>query len=89
MCANCHAAKTQQEAIARAVRSTATVMIREDREDVVVGKELVRCSSCFYTRAMHVPHEVCMAIEIPGAKERALASRLSVFAFDRAKHGLF
>ena len=65
LCPNCHAAKTQREAVQRrlAAESTEKTAAYNDREDVVVGRDTVQCQQCFQERPMAQDHAVCWALE--------------------------
>lgn len=66
MCANCHAAKTQREAIERAHRGTAVAAAADaeynNRTDHYSGG-VVRCDRCDQRRPVGAPHPICPTIE--------------------------
>jgi len=83
MCPNCHALKTQREAIARRKTSATTNLTDAyaDRWDVFLAGGRVRCESCRQVRASSEPHTVCYEIEDPGGVNR-LQKVLAKFKFD-------
>lgn len=81
MCANCHAAKTQMEAIGRRRRAERAATQHEDRVDVCLPNNMLRCAECGETRRDATPHTVCMAIDMPQARALAIGNNLSKFAF--------
>lgn len=81
MCPNCHAAKTQEEAIQRAKTSKSNSELYAGRVDIFVSKNVVKCSLCFMCRDVNVDHMVCSAIEMPGVKNYVMKHRLSQYAF--------
>jgi hypothetical protein len=83
MCPNCHALKTQREAVAR--RQPVVVDLKEayaNRWDVFLGGNNVRCESCRQIRSVSTPHTVCYEIEDPGGSAR-LQHVFKRFAFSR------
>ena len=81
MCANCHAAKTQNEAIARARCNSASCITYDTRTDLCLPNGLLKCTLCFAKRRANTHHSVCSAIEIPNMFRRSLAQRLSQYTF--------
>ena len=80
MCANCHAAKTQLESIARHRHSTSAATQYAAREDVyILGTDRVKCSLCRRERDHNLPHSFCTAIE--SHINTTLHFALSRFAF--------
>lgn len=92
LCANCHADKTQREAITRRVNATKTAKLEayETRNDVVVSPTEFRCEACFQTRPQTMKHPVCWAIEqkyeagAAAAASHRVAVALAAFAFHRS-----
>ena len=76
LCPNCHANKTQLEAIDRRLgkESAEKEEAYDNREDVVISPGKMRCSSCFTVRALGSPHPVCWAIEQKFEAEAAAAT---------------
>ncbi|MBN19787.1 MAG: hypothetical protein CL678_00765 [Bdellovibrionaceae bacterium] len=91
LCANCHADKTQKEAVTRRLHAEqdARREAYETREDVVIATNKVRCSACFATRALGASHPVCWAIErrfsakVKAAQDAQLRGALGHFSFGR------
>lgn len=81
MCANCHATKTQDEAIARARCNVAACVTYDTRTDLFLPDGMVKCTLCFVKRRADTNHSVCSAIEIPNLFSRSLAQRLSQYTF--------
>lgn len=75
MCPNCHAAKTQQEAIARAAARRETAASAEEmydnRTDIYDGNT-VTCALCGKRRPQGVAEHVCPVIEFGGRAPAAL-----------------
>lgn len=83
MCPNCHAEKTQLEAIARHHKAVALRPTYEERADIFLTPTLIKCSLCSRTRHVSLDHNICTAIETPDLHSIALKNRLSQFAFVR------
>lgn len=83
MCPNCHAEKTQLEAIARHRKAVKLLPTYEERTDIFLTPTLVKCSLCSRTRHVSLDHNVCIAIEAPDLHAIALKNRLSQFTFVR------
>ena len=81
MCPNCHAAKTQLEAIERHANVKTAKPLYENRIDVFVTSRTVRCTMCHRVRNVAEGHEICSAIETPHARVAALQNRLAAFAY--------
>ena len=81
MCPNCHALKTQNEAIRRADKSKPKQQLYDEREDFFLANGMVRCGSCGYCRVKRAGHTVCPAIEDPGYRSRVLKNALAGFVF--------
>tara|TARA_B100000963_G_scaffold69120_1_gene57497 strand:- start:1864 stop:2403 length:540 start_codon:yes stop_codon:yes gene_type:complete len=82
LCPNCHAAKTQREAIARRLDSERADKLAEydDREDVVVRGQF-RCSRCLQVRPLTAAHPVCWPIEQKYGHGDRVRTLLARFAF--------
>ena len=82
LCPNCHAAKTQREAIARRLASERADKQTEydDRNDVVVNGQL-RCDRCLQLRPLTAPHPVCWPIEQTYGHGDRIPTLLARFAF--------
>ncbi|MGB0549525.1 MAG: HNH endonuclease [Limisphaerales bacterium] len=65
MCPNCHATKTQREAIARATAppAQAAAAAYDNRTDVFAGG-VATCTLCMQSRPEHEPHVRCLAIDL-------------------------
>lgn len=84
MCPNCHAAKTQREAINRYQNSHATITTYEDRVDICLANGMLQCAECWRIRPESECHALCPAIEVPRARHAALANNLAKFAYTRS-----
>lgn len=81
MCGNCHNEKTQLETIERYKKASAAAPTYEDRVDIFVAKNRVKCSLCHRERDASHGHDVCLSIESPHLQSSALQNRLSQYAF--------
>ena len=83
LCPNCHAAKTQREAIDRRAMATdaAAAAAYDDRTDTVVGPGRVRCEECREVRPSHRPHPICWALEHRSRVNPLVATSLLQFAW--------
>lgn len=81
MCGNCHNEKTQLETIERYKKASAAAPSYEDRVDIFVAKNRVKCSLCHRERDASHGHDVCLSIETPHSHTSALQNRLSQYAF--------
>lgn len=81
MCPNCHAAKTQQEAIERSVASkgaAATYRDAYDNRTDFFNNGMATCALCGLRRPADQPHERCSAIDLRSVNTHEALQR---FAF--------
>ena len=78
MCPNCHCAKTQREAAARAVASRAPDYANR-WDTYVAGGTVAVCTRCGRQRPANTPHLVCSAMG--AGADVALKAALACFAF--------
>ena len=91
LCANCHADKTQREAIERRVESNRNEKADayDNREDVVLADGRFQCGACHKTRQQTTPHPVCWAIErrfettLAAMADQQVTLALAKFAFHK------
>ncbi len=89
LCPNCHAAKTQQEAVDRRLASARRdkADAYDTREDVVVAPRRFRCTACLRERPFDRPHPVCWALERRFSADTRLAGVLAQFAWQPRSAG--
>jgi len=92
LCPNCHATKTQTEAISRRLEAERTDKhaAYDDRNDVVVAPGVFRCDECLQRRPIGRPHPVCWVIErrfSPPSTDRAKTALLRFAFTPRANAG--
>lgn len=90
LCPNCHAAKTQSEAISRrlAAERSDKRAAYDSRNDVVVAPGVFRCDECLQRRPMQRQHPVCWVIEqrfSPSGPDRVKTALLR-FAYTPPTH---
>ena len=91
LCPNCHADKTQREAIQRRLEASRKDKIEayDNRNDIAISQTHFRCAECHQERKQTTPHPVCWALErkfepaTAAQTTRRLEATLSEFAFRR------